>query len=287
MGKQANKWQSLTMLKQRIITALILASVVLWALFGLSDTYLLVLFATILLAGAWEWGKLAEIIKPVYKAGFLILQAGMMWFASRLFEFDSNIVILILASVVMVWFLILFWLALYERGTLQIKLSVLSRTFLGLILLPATFLSVAFILQVVDNDRFLVLLMFLLIWGADVAAYFSGRAFGKNKLAPKISPAKTWEGVVGALLMTVVISITAGWLLNYPASLLPKLIIVSLFVVSISIVGDLFESIMKRQVGIKDSGNILPGHGGVLDRIDSMIAASPVYALGIHLAGLS
>lgn len=275
------------MLKQRILTALVLVPLVLWALFGLTDKLLLVLFATILLGGAWEWSALAGLQNIPARISFLLAQAGVMGLGWWLLVSSSSIALVLLVSAALAWLVILYWLLMYEHGRLEIRLSTNVRVLLGLLLLPIAFLSIAFILVTRENDRLLILLLFLLIWGADVAAYFSGRAFGKHKLAPVISPGKTWQGVFGALLMTVVIAGVAWWFLNYPGNLLPKLILFSLVVVSLSIVGDLFESLLKRQAGLKDSSKLLPGHGGVLDRIDSMIAASPVYALGIHLLGVS
>lgn len=285
MGKLASKWQSRTMLKQRILTALTLASLVLWALFGLSDDYLMVLFAVVIMAGTYEWLKLANIQNLVFKLLFFLAQAFLISFVWYLVESKQELVVMILASAVLAWLLIMFWLALYEKGIVKIQLHQISRVLLGLILLPVCLLAIGFILQGFQNDRLTILLMFILIWGADVAAYFSGKAFGKHKLAPTISPGKSWEGVFGALLGTILISAVAAWLMNYSIQMLPGFVVFCLLVVVLSVVGDLFESLLKRQVGIKDSGNILPGHGGVLDRIDSLIAASPLFALGMYLLG--
>lgn len=273
------------MLKQRILTALTLASLVLWALFGLSDDYLMVLFAVVIMAGTYEWLKLANIQNLVFKLLFFLAQAFLISFVWYLVESKQELVVMILASAVLAWLLIMFWLALYEKGIVKIQLHQISRVLLGLILLPVCLLAIGFILQGFQNDRLTILLMFILIWGADVAAYFSGKAFGKHKLAPTISPGKSWEGVFGALLGTVLISAVAAWLMNYSIQMLPGFVVFCLLVVVLSVVGDLFESLLKRQVGIKDSGNILPGHGGVLDRIDSLIAASPLFALGMYLLG--
>jgi len=275
------------MLKQRIITALILAVLVVWALFGLPDHLLLVLFSAVILAGAWEWSRLASIDKGTTQLLFVIAQAGLIALCWWLIQNYFEIVPYILTSAVLGWFVIMFWLALYERGKLVIQLSQAYRCLLGLLLLSVCFLSIATIVLVFNQDRESILLLFLLIWGADVAAYFTGKAFGKSKLAPKISPGKSWQGVGGALLMTIVITSLTWQMLNYPLSLLPKLILFSLLVVILSIVGDLFESVLKRQVGMKDSSNLLPGHGGILDRIDSMISASPVYVLGMILLGVA
>lgn len=275
------------MLKQRILTAIVLAGVILSALFGLPDKLLLILFGIILLAGAWEWATLAGIQNTSLKFVFLLAQSGVMVLGWWIVTSGIDYVPFILVSTVLAWLLILYRLVMYERGRIRIHLATSSRVLLGLLVLPVTFTSIAFILFGFENDRLLILLLFFLIWGADVAAYFSGRAFGKNKLAPTISPGKTWQGVMGALVMSVVIAGLAWRLMNYPVDLLPKLTALALLVVAMSIVGDLFESLLKRQVGVKDSSHLLPGHGGVLDRIDSMLAASPLFALGIYLLGMA
>ena len=131
----------------------------------------------------------------------------------------------------------------------------------------------------------LLLYLFSLVWIADIGAYFSGRKFGKHKLAPAISPGKTWEGVIGGLLANLVwivgvYQLSSGWDLGFA-----QFLIISLATSLISVVGDLFESILKREAGVKDSGKLLPGHGGVMDRIDSVIAAAPVFVAGIFIAG--
>ncbi len=275
------------MLKQRILTALVLAPLVVLALFGLPDKLLLLLFAVILLGGAWEWTNLAGIYNLYSRLLFLLVQSWLMFFCAWLVISDVSVVIGILVSAVLVWFVILFWLIMYERGKLEINLSQTIRILLGFLLLTVFFLSIATIVLTFEYDRESILVLFLLIWGADIAAYFTGKAWGKNKLAPKISPGKSWQGVGGALIMTIFIVIIVWLIMNYTANLLPKLMLLSLLVVILSVVGDLFESLLKRQVGIKDSGNLLPGHGGVLDRIDSMISASPVYALGMLMLGMA
>ena len=138
-----------------------------------------------------------------------------------------------------------------------------------------------------EPGEWILLYLLTLVWVADIGAYFSGRRFGKNKLAPTISPGKTREGVAGGLLvnlgwMLIVFLLVDGW-----GIALPIFIAIGCATVVISVVGDLSISILKREAGVKDSGKLLPGHGGVLDRIDSVIAASPVFVTGLFLAGLS
>jgi phosphatidate cytidylyltransferase len=119
----------------------------------------------------------------------------------------------------------------------------------------------------------------VLVWGADIGAYFSGRAFGKRKLAPAVSPGKSWEGVYGGLALTLVITLVVGVVRDWSVKEIFLALLATAIVVFISVVGDLTESMFKRQAGIKDSSNLLPGHGGVLDRIDSLTAAIPIFAV--------
>ncbi len=124
-----------------------------------------------------------------------------------------------------------------------------------------------------------------LVWAADSGAYFAGRHFGKHKLAPRISPNKTWEGLVGGLIAGVAVAVGLGWLAGIDAAHLPGLLVTSVVAVFASVLGDLFESLIKRHAGAKDSGHLIPGHGGVLDRVDGVLAAIPVFALGKEIFG--
>jgi phosphatidate cytidylyltransferase len=131
----------------------------------------------------------------------------------------------------------------------------------------------------------LILSLMLLVWGADIGAYFFGRAFGKRKLAPRVSPGKSWAGFFGGLFTSVCIAAGLALYLQVPVSQLFVVLLCAAVVVLFSVVGDLTESMFKRQMGIKDSSQLLPGHGGVLDRIDSLTAAAPVFALLLLLSG--
>jgi phosphatidate cytidylyltransferase len=136
-----------------------------------------------------------------------------------------------------------------------------------------------------DEGPLGLLFLFVLIWGADSAAYFVGKKWGTKRLAPYVSPGKSWQGLMGALLVSTLIVLTTLWLCNVPFPIWPWAIVLSLVTVLFSIVGDLFESMIKRQAKVKDSGKLLPGHGGVLDRIDSLTAAAPIFVLGALLLG--
>jgi phosphatidate cytidylyltransferase len=124
------------------------------------------------------------------------------------------------------------------------------------------------------------LMLLMLVWLADIGAYFAGRRWGEKKLAPAISPGKTWEGVYGGLLSSLLFAAIAGAIFSRSLSWTLAFMMVSLLTVMFSVAGDLLESLMKRQSGIKDSGNIIPGHGGIFDRIDSLVAAAPLFLIG-------
>ncbi|MDX1496662.1 MAG: phosphatidate cytidylyltransferase, partial [Salinisphaeraceae bacterium] len=129
--------------------------------------------------------------------------------------------------------------------------------------------------------------LLVIIWAADTGAYFAGRAFGKNKLAPKVSPGKTWEGVAGGLACSALMAWLGGWYVFQLAGLAAAgFVVLGLAVAGISVVGDLSESMFKRHAGVKDSGQIFPGHGGMLDRLDSLTAAAPCYLLGLLLLNI-
>jgi phosphatidate cytidylyltransferase len=146
------------------------------------------------------------------------------------------------------------------------------------------------LVELQSRSPWLVLAAMAIVWIADTAAYFSGRAFGRRKLAPEISPGKTWEGVYGALaavalytFLLLTLAAPAGLANALDASVIAASIACALMITGISVIGDLFESLMKRHAGVKDSGNLLPGHGGVLDRIDALLAAMPLAALAAHV----
>lgn len=266
------------MLKQRVITALALVTGLLVALLWFPQWAWLCLVSVICALGAWEWGGLTSQIRAtriVYApgAGALVLGLG---FAGGLGGFDGQTWILVLAylSSVVLWFVFVpLWLRRGWRGSTRTAMTV------GIIVLVPSALAMA---QLRAVDMMLMLFALVLVWVADIAAYFSGRAFGRHKLAPSISPGKTWEGALGALAGVVVCGTIGFLLLVSPtpgiatfAWLVPFLAAYT----ALSIIGDLFESLVKRKAGAKDSGTLLPGHGGVLDRIDSLTSTLPVAGL--------
>lgn len=265
------------MLKQRIITAVILGSLVVFAIFKLPNLYITVFFSIITLIGAWEWAALIGaktfVKKILYVALIAVLILSLWFYASPELE---NIILLVAS---LWWAAIFCLLSLYKSAWLQSSRLQKLLEYSGVIVLVPAWLALIKLHSVGPE----MLMFFLaLIWVADIAAYFSGKRFGKNKLAPELSPGKSREGVLGALLASVVIAVIGIRLLSIEDRIWPYFIILCVLTAIISVVGDLYESLLKRKAGAKDSGTILPGHGGVLDRIDSITAAAPGYVLGLY-----
>lgn len=184
------------------------------------------------------------------------------------------------------WLLMLRWIATYPEGFSEGNPPRYVKAGAVLLVVPGTIAAVMVLHGSADGPLRL-LFAFFLVWAADVGAYFAGRAFGTRKLAPRVSPGKTWEGVYGGVALSLVIAVIAGhWLFDLRGIQWAPFLLVAVGVVLFSIVGDLGESLLKRQVGAKDSGTLLPGHGGVLDRIDSLLAAVPATALGLKWLAL-
>ncbi|PMR66896.1 phosphatidate cytidylyltransferase [Halomonas heilongjiangensis] len=266
------------MLRQRILTAAWLAPLMLAGLFGLSGGAFALFTGGIVLLAGWEWTNLAGVeerdnrlllvgalagLMAVMWAGGAALAAWPLWLAAA------------------GWLANLYWVTRYPERRVQWQ-STPRRLAMGLwVLLPAWVgLNV-----LRDSGAVWLLFVLLLVWCADIGAYFAGRAFGKRKLAPRVSPGKSWEGVGGGMAATALLAVCyAVWQgLGAGGGLI--LVVTALAVTLASVVGDLLESMLKRHRGIKDSSNLLPGHGGVLDRIDSLTAALPLFAL-LYLGAL-
>ncbi len=253
------------MLKTRVITALVLLLVLLLALFKLPSLYWGWLTLGVVAAGAWEWGALAAYPQ----AGRWAYLAATVIFGAAFFVLKTRVEEFYLAAVVF-WLLVaLPWLI---RGW-QVRHPALLAATGWLVLFPTWFALMEFHAM----RPALLLGLLAVVSVADIGAYFAGRAFGKHKLAPSVSPGKTWEGVLGGLLGVACYGLAWKSLEGSVAVPFPGFALL-LAMAAISVVGDLFESWLKRQAGLKDSGRILPGHGGVLDRIDGMTPALPLAA---------
>jgi len=273
-------------LKQRILTGLVLAPIMIGGIFYLPMMQFMVFIGVITALGAWEWANLSGIQNKLgrvaYTAVISIILYGL-WY----FDLDQNSNLLYVAFA---WWLSAFVLVRTHPKFKAIWSGTVPRLLMGLIILLPMWMGFVQI-KSYPNSGYLIIFVMFIVWGADVGAYFAGRTFGKHKLAPNVSPGKTWEGVYGGIVTTTLVAFIAGLMLQdtIHMDLTIKqwiLLFAATFVVTaVSVVGDLVESMMKRHRGIKDSSNLLPGHGGVMDRIDSMTAALPVFALALSILG--
>ena len=263
------------MLRNRIITALILAPLALAGVIYLPAAPFALLFGAAAALGAYEWAGLSNLQQPAmriaYMAVFGVLAAFMYG--------QPQVYAVVLYAACGVWVLAAIAVLVFPAGEKLFRQTWLMAP-LGLLLLLAAWTALN-VIRVQPQGAFWLIWAMVLVWGADIGAYFAGRQFGRRKLAPAVSPGKTWEGVLGGFLAASV-ACTVG-LLWLSAALWPWLLLMAALVV-VSVFGDLFESVVKRATGVKDSGSLLPGHGGVLDRIDSLLAVLPVFAVLLTLS---
>lgn len=265
------------MLKQRIITALILAPLALWGILALSHEGFRIILAVIAAMAAWEWARLVGWTTPVARIGYVALITALMAFFELQLRANHSTVYLLYAALGW-WLISLMMIIRYPSGSDWWRQNTLARALAGIIVILPMWLALADI-HTTAGPIYVVILA-LLVWGADTGAYFAGRTWGRHKLAPRVSPGKSWEGVGGAVVMTLLVSGISAWLLH-PSMGALSFVLLGVVTVASSIVGDLQESMFKRMVELKDSGGLLPGHGGVLDRVDSLTAAAPIFALGV------
>ncbi|HED18386.1 MAG TPA: phosphatidate cytidylyltransferase, partial [Gammaproteobacteria bacterium] len=185
------------------------------------------------------------------------------------------------------WLFVLFWITRPALGAGETGKHLLAKILLGCGLMVSTWLALVVLHSRPDQGAYWVLYLLVLVWVADSGAFFTGRQLGRTKLAPKVSPGKTWEGVFGGLVACALFAFAyARFFLGLQGAAMAGFVLVSLVTVLFSVVGDLLESLLKRQRGVKDSGALIPGHGGVLDRLDSLFAAAPIFLLGLRWTGL-
>jgi phosphatidate cytidylyltransferase len=265
------------MLLQRVLTAIPLGILIIWIiLFQSSEVFFWMLIFITAVAG-YEWGKLSGL-PAAGRIIYLMLLCAVCWLVKN--PLGEYIHAYVYAGVAW-WFVTMFILL---RLTPKAASSTLSpgKLIAGLVVIPAAMLAM-YALHTRTGGPEWLLYGLMLVWVADTGAYFSGRRFGRNKLAPAISPGKTREGVLGAMVLVTVYSIMAAYYFSLDLNGTLYLLLLAAVLTLVSVAGDLYESVLKRERGVKDSGKILPGHGGALDRIDSMLAAMPVFAVGHEL----
>lgn len=268
------------MLRVRVLTASVLGLLLLLVLFALAPRWAVLTFAGAMTLGAWEWSGFGSLRGIAARLAYTAAMAGLMavsWAWVR----DPNHLLWLLAAACVWWIIAFVWLSV-SPGSNRRGLILLC----GVPVLVPTFIALARIYlspRGFARGPEMLLWLLLLVFAADIGAYFAGRTWGRRKLAPQVSPGKTWEGAIGGLAAVALVAFIGTRHFGLPV------LTGVLFACAIgifSIVGDLTESMFKRAAGLKDSGQLLPGHGGVLDRVDSVTAAAPLYALGLFGAGV-
>lgn len=272
------------MLRQRVITALVLAIIFLVALFGLPAGYFSFFIGAVLLVGGWEWAKMSGFGNTLSRLVYCLGLLGLLIAASAYFGFAGEArpaldkgSIRDLLLVGCGWWAIALLLVQGYPSSAILWGNPWVRLVMGIAVLIPAWVALVYLRQQAYG-AWLVLLLILVVALADSGGYFAGRRFGKHKLAPAVSPGKTWEGFVGGLVTNLLLTailcsvVTIDWRLAL-AVVVPTSLV--------SVLGDLLESMVKRHAGVKDSGHILPGHGGILDRVDGITAGAPVFALAI------
>lgn len=264
-------------LPQRVTTALVLVAALALVLFALPPAATLALVASAMLAGAWEWSAFVARGRQSLRAAFVALVAlgiAAAWPASG----TRGGMLLLLAAAGLWWLLAVAWIL---RGPQRVGAALAAVA--GVAALVPAAVALGRLRLEGEQGAWVLLFALVVIMAADVGAYFTGHRFGRVKLAPRVSPGKTWEGVAGGLLCSLAVAAVGARLLGWPVAVVAPL---ALAAAAFSVVGDLMESLMKRHSGLKDSGHLFPGHGGMLDRVDSLSAGIPLFTLGLLQAGL-
>jgi phosphatidate cytidylyltransferase len=284
------------MLLKRILTALVLASLIALAVFTLPMEYFSLVIGLITLIAAWEWSNLAGLTslgKRILFLLVLILPMSGIHFWTQFLELVaqatdwtdvrdySGALEWLVIPPVLFWILVMILIRNTPTGVLNLQLKTRYKVLIGWFILLSAWMFLSRLRSFYGPEMTMYFL--ILIWVADISAYFAGKKWGKTKLAPEISPGKTVAGMYGALISGLVCAVVLSLIYGFQPMIASDFVLLSVLTVLISIYGDLFVSVVKRQRGVKDSGSLLPGHGGVLDRVDSLIAAIPFFYGCIYL----
>lgn len=270
-------------LATRIATAAVLVPLVVAGIIGLPSWCVALIFAAVMAVGAWEWARLlgwaTPVARGVYTVLYAVLAAVFGWLGHAAADLGTAPGWLIGAACLW-WLIVVYWLLRFPAAwDASIGRPRVGAT-VGLVALCAAVVAVPAI-HSAPGGAGLLLVFFVLIWSADTGAYFAGRALGRHQLAPAISPGKTCEGAIGGIVAALIVAAAGASLLGYGGARFAAFVLLGIWVAVVSIIGDLALSMFKRHAGLKDSGTLFPGHGGVLDRLDSVLAAVPWFALGL------
>lgn len=265
------------MLRSRILTAFVMAVVIVTVLLYLPAPVALALIAAAILMGAWEWSAFIRGAGHGLRAGYVALIAVLLAVG---FDYcsDRPTLRLFLGIVTAWWCIALLWLAVMPQ-----RMSPWAAALSGVFALVPAGVALGQLRVAGEDGGAWTLFVLFLIVAADTGAYFAGHRFGRIKLAPRVSPGKTWEGVIGGMLLALLAALAGAAWFNKPPLAFAAL---GLATAAFSVVGDLTESMLKRSAGVKDSGHVLPGHGGMLDRLDSIAAGAPLFVFGLLLIGV-
>lgn len=265
------------MLWKRVITAIVLASLAIFFIFFQpTESFMYALLVVSFIAG-WEWARLSGLLQVFFKVLYAGIITALVYLVWRLLPEYPHLLEPVMLVAILWWCVVVYILVsrVPEKDTRSVSWKKIA---MGIMTLVPAVIGLVHVHQQPQGAYWLFFVLSV-IWVADIGAFFSGRRFGKHKLAPKLSPGKTREGLYGALLATQLYSLVAGWYFHLPLKAVIILQLITFVATLLSVAGDLFISLLKRERGIKDSGTILPGHGGVLDRIDSITSSAPLFAL--------
>lgn len=262
------------MLKYRIVTSLILLTFILLCICLLPMSWFSILMGVIVVYGGWEWFALAGIKNSYVRGSYVVLLSVILWIVYYLPIFW------VLISTLIVWLWVIAAVVCYALDITPLGLQYPAvKIILGFFALVPCWLAVTTLREDIDGLAWLIFGL-LLVAAMDTGSYVAGRLWGKHKLTIRVSPNKTWEGLGGGFVLILLIALVTGMLFRFSLYQLSILTLLALVTGFFAVIGDLVESMLKRQAGIKDSGRLLPGHGGILDRIDGLIVALPIFALG-------
>lgn len=278
------------MTRTRIAAALVMAPAAIAAILLLPTPWMMIVAAVVFLAGLWEWFDLAEVDDTLARGVLLLanlaLMVAIVW-ASRSADGGTLVLYQVMSMIGIVWWLLaLFWLGRFDFGSNHQSWARALKLAAGTLAVIPAWCALTWLHADGPNGHRWLLAALAAVWAADTGAYFAGRYLGRHKLAPRVSPNKTIEGLAGGVVAGTLVSMAFAVYAGARLDELWRVALVAAVAILFSVVGDLYESLLKRHAGKKDSGTLIPGHGGVLDRIDAVLAALPVFALGKALLEL-